>query len=158
MKRSGGLRRHTPLKPGRPLKRCPLIVTPEQVEKQRARQQQRRIQALREPCPGPARTPARRGKSVGEGCARRLVKRRSGGLCEIRLPGCMVRAVDFHHRKLAGQGGRWCPGNGLHCCRPCHRAVTNTNGHRPEYEDKGWIVPAHVERPAMVKVYRWEVE
>lgn len=80
---------------------------------------------------------------IGERPARDAVEGRSGGLCEIRLPGCFGRAKDWHHRLLKGQGGLWQASNGIHACRWCHEAVTNTRGHRAEYEENGWLVPSH---------------
>jgi hypothetical protein len=88
---------------------------------------------------------------VGEGLARDRVKARSGGWCEIQLPGCFGRATDWHHRLRDGQGGLWQASNGLHLCRFCHGAVTNTNGHRAEYEANGWLVPTRAV-PAEVPV------
>jgi hypothetical protein len=95
--------------------------------------------------------PARRkpGKQTGESAARKAVAERSGGICEIREPGCYGRATDWHHRKLRGQGGPWHVQNGLHLCRFCHELVTNTRGRRKEFEGYGWLVPSH-EDPAEV--------
>lgn len=78
---------------------------------------------------------------IGEDIAKERVRARSGGWCEIRLPGCFVRALDWHHRLRDGQGGLWQASNGLDSCRWCHMAVTNTNGRYAEYVDAGWIVP-----------------
>ena len=86
---------------------------------------------------------------VGEARARDAVAGRSGGLCEIRLRGCFGRALDWHHRLLKGQGGLWQASNGLHLCRWCHEAVTNTRGNRATYEQNGWLIPANTV-PAIV--------
>lgn len=83
------------------------------------------------------------GKHVGVNEARKLVKLRSGGLCEIRMVGCFGDGTDWHHRKLRSQGGPWHVQNGLQACRFCHGCVTNTNGRRREYEENGWLVPRH---------------
>lgn len=104
-----------------------------------------------------ARKPSKPGKHVGESKARKDVKDRSGGLCEIREPGCFNAATDWHHRKLKGQGGPWDVTNGLHLCRFCHDLVTNTRGRRKEFERYGWLVPSH-EDPSQVEclIYtRW---
>jgi len=52
--------------------------------------------------------------------ARALVRIRSGGLCEMRLTGCLGRATDFSHRVGRGVGGKWTAANGLDSCRACH--------------------------------------
>jgi len=45
--------------------------------------------------------------------ARRLVRERSGGICEV----CGLRpATNFQHRKNRSQGGRWSAANGLDVC------------------------------------------
>lgn len=93
-----------------------------------------------------AMKPYRPTVTAEERTGRPLVVARSGGWCEIRMDGvCLGRASDWHHRKNRSQGGRWLASNGLHACRACHYAVTNTEGHRAEYEDKGWIVPGQVD-------------
>lgn len=53
---------------------------------------------------------------------------RSGGWCEMKLPGCLGRATDPSHRIRVGMGGRHGPAaeqssrlsNVLHACRACH--------------------------------------
>jgi hypothetical protein len=70
--------------------------------------------------------------------AREAVYSRSGGNCEIRLRGvCTGQGQEWHHRKNRSQGGPWSASNGLHACRKCHAAVTDT---RPEYKAAGWCV------------------
>lgn len=79
--------------------------------------------------------------SAAERLAKRITRARSGGWCEIRLPGvCVGRALDFSHRIAAGRGGKWLASNGLDACRFCHEAITNTRGKRAEYERLGYIV------------------
>lgn len=154
MKPSGHLTRSVPLQ-----RRTRLVGKPETTRAWQDRSQQAAIIRSRIPTPRtPDETPARKRPSrAGESRARKLVYARSGGWCEIGLPGlCTRKATEWHHRKLKGQGGRWCAGNGLHGCSRCHRAVTNTDGSRPEYEQYGWLVPAWVKRPAAVKVHRWD--
>lgn len=80
----------------------------------------------------------------GESRARRLVRARSQGLCEIAIPDlCAHLATDWCHRRNRSQGGRWLASHGLHGCRPCHRATTNTDGRRAEYEANGWVLRRH---------------
>ncbi len=105
------------------------------------------------------------GKHVGETKAKRLMKKRCDGLCEPRIPGvgCLYYVSDFHHRILKGQGGQWEVTVGLGVCRPCHMALTNTAGNRPEYERKGWIIPANQDpenrkTPAEIEVFMWHDE
>lgn len=91
--------------------------------------------------PQKATTPTKRnGRHVGEHKARELVYARSGGWCEIALPGCTRTATEWHHRLNRSHGGRWEASNGLHLCSRCHLAVTNTDGNRQECEDNGWVV------------------
>lgn len=53
---------------------------------------------------------------------------RSGGLCEMALPGCALTATDPAHRLKTGAGGRHGAAklahdvlsNLTHACRPCH--------------------------------------
>jgi hypothetical protein len=54
---------------------------------------------------------------IGEDIARELVSLRSGGWCEMRVPGyCFGRAANWCHRVAKGQGGLWQASNGLHGC------------------------------------------
>lgn len=101
------------------------------------------------------------GESAAKTAGQRVVKKRSKGLCEIRIPGvCFRRAGNWHHRKNGSVGGTWCPSSGLHLCGSgttgCHGAVTDTQGNRAEYERLGWIVPSWRD-PARTRVwYRQE--
>lgn len=136
--------RRTPLNPGdKPLKRTGRVrVTPAERE------------------PRKAATPRKAtGLHIGEQRARDLVYGRSGGVCELQIVGvCLGRATNWHHRLARSQGGLWQASNGIHVCGSgttgCHGAVTNTNGHRAEYEAKGWIVSRGVV-PATVPVVLW---
>lgn len=81
---------------------------------------------------------------------------RSGGLCEVQVPGvCTRRAVFCGHRKRRGQSGnaeKWSPTNVLHDCPPCERYLTD-HGSDPHVRHYGWTV--HPTRtPAEVPVYR----
>jgi hypothetical protein len=108
--------------------------------------------------------PTRRktGKHVGRTKAQRLMRKRCDGKCEPRIPGvgCLYWVSDFHHRILKGQGGEWAVANGLGVCRMCHLALTNTSGHRAEYEHYGWIIPSQRDPedrrgPAEIEVFMW---
>lgn len=88
---------------------------------------------------GPTK-PRKAPRSAEEREAKRLVRERSNGWCELQLSCCVGRAYDFSHRIAVGRGGRWEASNGLDACRWCHTAITNTNGHRAEYERLGYIV------------------
>lgn len=72
----------------------------------------------------------------GEATARRLVRARSGGVCEVcaRQP-----ATDWHHRLNRSQGGTWSASNGLDLDRQCHRFVTE---HPAAARDRGWALRA----------------
>lgn len=98
--------------------------------------------------PGPAKQP-------GESRARRLVRKRSGGLCEFAIRDvCIRQATDWCHRNARSQGGLWLASDGIHGCRPCHRATTNTNGHRAECEANGWVLRRHqnpASTPALIR-------
>ncbi|MEO3922675.1 hypothetical protein ABGB07_02150 [Micromonosporaceae bacterium B7E4] len=56
------------------------------------------------------------------------LRERSGGLCEMQLPGCLGRATDVCHRIKRGMGGRKGAArelnnrlsNVIHGCRECH--------------------------------------
>lgn len=64
-----------------------------------------------------AKMSTQRKQSPGELRARRLIKDRSGGICEI----CGHRpATDAAHRLSRGVGGLWEAANLLHACRTCH--------------------------------------
>jgi len=51
---------------------------------------------------------------------RRLIRQRSGGQCEIGLPGCQEGARHLHHRKLRSRGGTNDAHNLLDACAACH--------------------------------------
>jgi hypothetical protein len=69
------------------------------------------------------------GYGMSETTCRRIVRRRSGGVCE----GCLVRrATNMSHRIARGQGGLWTPENIAHLCGfgnhndgSCHGLVAN---------------------------------
>lgn len=136
--------KRTPLNPGdKPLQRKTPIRSTNGTSKPKA---------------APRRKP---GEAAAEKHAKGLVKERSQGVCEIQLPAvCLGKATNFHHRQNRGRGkvGEWRASNGLYICGSgttgCHGRITNTNGHRPEYERVGWIVPSWQD-PAEVPVLIW---
>lgn len=70
--------------------------------------------------------------------ARRLVRQRSGGICEV----CGVqRATNFQHRKNRSQGGRWLAANGLDVCGSgttgCHGFI---HANPAKSYEAGWSV------------------
>lgn len=135
MKRGGPLKRTKPLDGGDALRRSTPLRSGHSRE-------------------GKAQPPAKRKslrRGVNEDTAREVVYARSGRVCER----CgHARATEWHHRKNRSQGGLWEGSNGLDLCTPCHRTVTDTNGHREEYEAMGWIVPGWQD-PAAVPAYIW---
>lgn len=71
--------------------------------------------------------------------ARRLVRERSGGICEVC--GCQ-RATNFQHRRAKSHAGPWTASNGLDVC-----GMGNTSGchgyihqHPTEACVEGWTV------------------
>jgi hypothetical protein len=90
---------------------------------------------LRADNPAPRRTSglsSRREPAVPD-TTRRLIERRSGGFCELRLPGCWGEATDAAHRKGQKAGGRFGQAKVaqsqasavLHSCRHCHDLTTS---------------------------------
>lgn len=142
MKHSSGLQRHKPLLGSR--------------DTHLAWQRRTRDAAIARALQAPqgATTPTKRnGKHAGERKARTLVYARSGGWCEIALPGCTRTATEWCHRKNRSQGGRWLASHGMHGCHSCHAATTNTDGHRDTYEANGWVLRRHQD-PATTPVLR----
>lgn len=79
--------------------------------------------------------------TAAERRARKLVRKRSQGWCEIQVPGlCMTLATDWSHRIREGQGGPWSPVNGLHACRPCH---SWTHSNPAASRVKGWALKSY---------------
>lgn len=129
------LQRKTPLKSGGSLARKPFP------------RQQPCVGKTREPKP---KTDADRAEAAAERHARRLVKARSGGWCEI----CGQKATNFQHRMNKGQGGPWSASNGIDVCGWGNYSGCHGNIHQnPTYaKSKGWtVLPWRV--PAEVPVY-----
>jgi hypothetical protein len=80
--------------------------------------------------------------------ARRAVRERSGGRCEIRSHECTDLATAQHHRKRRRDGGHGL-GNLLDTCAPCHGLAHD----QPAYaRRRGWIVSAFEVNPSSVPV------
>jgi hypothetical protein len=104
--------------------------------------------------PKPAVPPARRKTLAG----------RSGGVCEIGLPGCVGQAFQAHHRITQKAGGRRGTAkerhdqlsNVLHGCWLCHEIVTSPPRSLRVYDLglclREWQIPSQV--PVL---YRGEV-
>ena len=82
------------------------------------------------------------------------VLRRSGGLCERKLPDgrrCLAPAADFHHivpKRMGGRKGLFRklfddPRNIMAACRPCHDCASSWN------EDAASLVPGAEYRQAL---------
>ena len=52
-----------------------------------------------------------------------VVRRRSGGRCEIEHPDCSGSAAHFHHRQLRSQGGPHTAENLMHLCALAHYEI-----------------------------------
>lgn len=84
--------------------------------------------------------------------ARRLVRERSGGICEV----CgKARATNFQHRKNRSQAGQWSASNGLDVCGS---GTTGDHGyihaHPAESYERGWSVHSW-DDPSEVPVQTW---
>lgn len=100
---------------------------------------------------GAGLSPARPRVTSEERAARKLLKKRSGGLCEV----CPVEheGTDWHHRIRESQGGAWSGSNGLRVCRARHAWITlNPYGARA----KGWGLWSHDKPAAEPVLYRGE--
>lgn len=90
--------------------------------------------------------------------ARRIVRERSEGICEIVVPGiCLKRAAGVHHRLKRSHGGAWAPSNLLDACGSgttgCHGY---TEAHPAWARDEGlWLMTGDGD-PRDVSVHmRW---
>lgn len=62
---------------------------------------------------------------MSEAQCRTIVEQRSGGICEVQIPGvCTGQAQSKHHRRKRSHTGMWVPSNILDACgdgtRDCH--------------------------------------
>ena len=85
-----------------------------------------------------------------ESRGRRLLKVRSGGLCEVSADGCTLTAREWQHRRNRSQQGTWAPSNGLHACRECHAWI---HANPTAAHAVGWTVWSY-ENPVEVPVFR----
>lgn len=98
--------------------------------------------------PGPQSTEERAGRA--------LLKKRSGGQCEVQVPRvCIGVGVVWSHRKRRTQSSKsekWSITNGLHGCGPCELHLTRF-GATAQVRSRGWTVHSTVD-PARVPVWR----
>lgn len=88
-----------------------------------------------------ANRPATKADKGSQHRGRRLVERRSGGVCEIQVEGvCVGPATDWCHRRARSQGGTWSPQNGLHGCHECHMW---THAHPSTARVNGWACKSY---------------
>lgn len=149
MKRGGPLERRTPLD-----QRTPLSHTvPMQRSTLQANQGGHHKPAAR---PKPAYRPAVPARVLA------VLKERSGGVCEIGLPGCAYTATDPAHRIKQGMGGRKgvtkkahdVPSNVLHLCRWCHTICHQ----QPNLAyRRGWMLREHQTPIAEPVLYRGQL-
>lgn len=95
--------------------------------------------------------------AISEGAGRRIVRQRSGGLCEIAIDGiCLGRAAGVHHRVKSGQGGSWRPSNLLDACGSgtvgCHGWV---EAHPAAALELGLGLRSYMDPLAASAVMRW---
>lgn len=83
--------------------------------------------------------------------ARKLVRARSGGVCEIYMCGG-APGSEWSHRKRRSQGGPWEAVNGLLACHQCHLDITLYES-QVRAEDRGWVVKMTGD-PASIPVLR----
>jgi len=95
--------------------------------------------------------------NAAERYARHAVYNRSGGVCEVMVPGrCLYRATNYQHRKNRSQCAKdelWIAENGLHVCGSgttgCHGWIHQFP--RRSYE-LGWSV-RHAHDPRRIPVF-----
>ena len=69
--------------------------------------------------------------------AKKAVRRRSRGICEVGSEVCTGEAQHFHHRKMRSAGGSHSERNGLDSCWACHDFI-HAN---PETSyEHGWLL------------------
>lgn len=83
---------------------------------------------------------------MNEKLARRLVRERAEGRCEV----CWIApGTDTHHRRNRSQGGKWEPENLMLLCHSHHMWIT-VNPKRAR--EQGWTVPSYAD-PATTPVW-----
>jgi 5-methylcytosine-specific restriction endonuclease McrA len=73
--------------------------------------------------------------------AKKIVKERSGGRCEARIPSiCTGRASEVHHVKSRARGGSHNPDQLLDCCSRCHFWITTNprSAHQMGFLKHSW--------------------
>ncbi|MEU0468949.1 hypothetical protein ABZ215_33510 [Amycolatopsis sp. NPDC006131] len=123
MKRGKGLHRKTPLRTTKPLKAKRISIAPGKTTTN-------------------PRKPKRPATQPGETETRAIVRARSGGWCEVAIPGvCLGRATNYQHRVNRSQGGKYTPSAALDACGSgttgCHGAIHASPARA--YEN-GWSV------------------
>ena len=93
---------------------------------------------------------------MNEHQARALVRARSEGWCEVRIPDiCRGRATNFQHRKNRSANGGWSPANGIDICGSgttgCHGYI---HANPAEATRWGWTVKSW-DDPAITPVLLW---
>lgn len=77
---------------------------------------------------------------------RPIVRRRSGGRCEIGIPSvCLGRAENMHHRLPLGRGGEWSEENVVDLCGSgttgCHGFITELRRYNGlSCYELGWVI------------------
>ncbi|RSN65449.1 HNH endonuclease [Amycolatopsis sp. WAC 04182] len=93
---------------------------------------------------------------MNEKQARRIVRLRSEGDCEVRIQDvCLGRATNFQHRKNRSQGGLYLPSHGIDVCGSgttgCHGWI---HANPAESYANGWSVKS-TQDPATVPFKHW---
>lgn len=130
------------MKPRKPMKRSEIHrVTP--------------IRRTGMPRSGPVK-PRRQTVSPAERQARKDMKTRSEGRCEIQVPDvCLGPGMVWSHRKRRSQSNlaeMWALSNGLHGCAFCEQYLTD-NDTSARVRSFGWTVHSTLD-PAAVPVFR----
>lgn len=93
---------------------------------------------------------------------RKTVADRSGGWCEIQLPGCLGEALHVHHRITTKFGGRHGAAKVehdrlsdlLHACWLCHHVVTSPPASLPVYDLGLCLKESQIPTQVPVLLYR----
>ena len=92
-------------------------------------------------CPKPKRIPKpgppKRKKDIPK-ASRDAVRERSGGLCEVRLPGCQRIGHHLHHKKFRSAGGSHSPENLISVCNFCHEAIHDHKPGTSRFRTRRW--------------------
>ena len=76
------------------------------------------------------------------------VSERSGGRCEIRLPGCLGRAHEKHHVKLRSRGGSHSAKNMRDACKHCHDQISENRPGTERFRTHTWQEEGETEADA----------